>query len=774
MNPARESMAVEQFGPYEVYERLGMGGMASVHRAKKRGPAGFERTVALKRMLSHLTEDRGFVESFVREAKVASLLAHPNIAQTYDFGRINGIFYIAMELVSGHDVRKLLRHAHKTNEPIPMPVVMSLLGELCDALDYAHSFVDENGQPMGIVHRDISPSNMIVAGTGHLKVIDFGIAKANSRQLHTETGTVKGKLGYMAPETALGMAVGPVSDIFSMGVVAWELVTASPLFSARTDFETMRKLREEQVTPPSRYNPQCPPMLDQLILAALEREPEHRIQSARAFRATLDGICQQFGIVTSARGVADWIRNTIPEPEPRGSLMSNPGLVPGMPGFVPAGTSSSGRVLPLPAGPETAISRPSGRASMRPSLLNRSHEEVALATEIWGEDNNTSHTSNSGPDFSMASGSFGMQSAPEPLPYTPAHLSVPSLSPQARLSMQQPVANPPTGIRPKRSKAPLAVLAGLAIVAGILGGILYAKRQPKAAAAQGATVHFVITPEGATVEVGGNSLGSGSPLDAELAPGVYSVAVKHDGYKPWMTSLTLAEGEKQTINVALEKATVVAEANPDGSAAGSAVPVLGSAAEPDTGSDTTAPQPDEHDDTNEPDHSRPSGKRPHNKTHHSSGSTTSSGNKDPDDDGSDAAKPDPIKPDATKPDPIKLDPVKPDPIKPDPIKPDPIKPDPVKPEPVKPKTTPVVGPNVVTKISGDIPSLRSSEGGDVTAKMCIDEQGKVTSVKILKGPADIASDLQRALMTWRFKPYVNRESKISPVCFPQSIRVIKK
>jgi eukaryotic-like serine/threonine-protein kinase len=770
MNPARESIAVEQFGPYEVYERLGMGGMASVHRAKKRGPAGFERTVALKRMLSHLTEDRGFVESFVREAKVASLLAHPNIAQTYDFGRINGVFYIAMELVSGHDVRKLLRHAHRNNEPIPLPVVMSILGELCEALDYAHSFVDEDGQPMHIVHRDISPSNMIVSHTGHLKVIDFGIAKANSRQLHTETGTVKGKLGYMAPETALGMAVGPGSDLFSMGVVAWELITAMPLFSARTDFETMRKLREEMVPPPSRYNPTCPPMLDHLILGALQREPEQRVQSARAFRATLDGIQQQFGIQTSSRAVADWIKGSMPEVE-RGSMM-------------PSGPTGS-RPLPLPAGPETQISRPQSRASMRSPALRRSNDEIQLATEIWGEDG-TQGAPSPGPDFSMPSSVRG----PEPLPYTPLGLSVPSLAPGQHSGMHAQQTGPHTGphtgagaVRPPRSKAPLLALAGLAIVAGILGGILYAKRKPTPASK--AMVHFVVTPEGASIEVGGQMLGSGS-LDTELAPGVYTVAVKRDGYSPWMTSVTLGEGEKQTINVALEKSTALAMVQPDpavGSGTGPTPPVndpphdssAAGSAVADGSNSEPEPEPDETPDV------KPNGKKPrtsggshsrgnHTTTNNSGGTNnlTAGSNTSPPDEVKPDLKPD-VKPD-TKPD-LKPD-VKPD-VKPD-IKPD-VKPD-VKPDPVdaKPKTTPVVGPNVVTKLSGDIPALRSSEGGDVTAKMCIDEGGKVTTVKILKGPPDIASDLQRALMTWRFKPYVNRDQKISPVCFPQSIRVIKK
>ena len=252
-------------------------------------------------MLAHLAEDQTFVESFVREAKVASLLVHPNIAQVYDFGRISGTYYIAMELVSGFDVRKLLRYANRANEAIPMPVLLSVLGELCDALDYAHTFVDEAGQPLHIVHRDVSPSNLIVAHTGHLKVIDFGIAKANSRQLHTESGQVKGKLGYMSPEVALGLPVGSVSDLFSVGVVAWELATASPLFSARTDFETMRKIREEPISPPSRFNPAIPPKLDGIILAALQREPEDRVASARLFRKVIDEIAAETSSAVSAR-----------------------------------------------------------------------------------------------------------------------------------------------------------------------------------------------------------------------------------------------------------------------------------------------------------------------------------------------------------------------------------------------------------------------------------------------------------------------------------------
>ena len=177
--------------------------------------------------------------------------------------------------------------------------------QLCDALDYAHSKVDEDGSPLGLVHRDISPSNLIVAHTGHLKVIDFGIAKANSRQLQTESGQIKGKLGYMSPEAALGMMLDPVSDVLSMGVVAWELCTASPLFSARTDYETMRRIREADILPPSHYNPACPPELDALILSALDRDSTRRMPSAAKFRAALDAVASQHAIHASARVVGE-------------------------------------------------------------------------------------------------------------------------------------------------------------------------------------------------------------------------------------------------------------------------------------------------------------------------------------------------------------------------------------------------------------------------------------------------------------------------------------
>src|ERR1043166_6086987 len=170
--------AEEPFGPYLVYERLGVGGMATVHRALEHGVEGFERVVALKRLLPHLAEDASFIKAFVREAKLASLLNHVNIVQIYELGRVGTEYFISMEYIDGRDVRRILRHARKVTGPAPIHVTVALMIQLCEALDYAHAKSDDDGTPLKLVHRDVSPSNVIVTSSGHLKVIDFGIAKA--------------------------------------------------------------------------------------------------------------------------------------------------------------------------------------------------------------------------------------------------------------------------------------------------------------------------------------------------------------------------------------------------------------------------------------------------------------------------------------------------------------------------------------------------------------------------------------------------------------------
>ncbi len=304
-DPAGETQH-EVFGPYLVYERLGIGGMATVHRAKERGIEGFERMVALKRLLPHLAEDESFVRSFVREAKLASLLQHANIVQLYELGRVGPVYFISMELIEGRDVRKVLRQSKRVTGPPPINVTVALLLQLCDALDYAHTRADEDGVPLGLVHRDVSPSNLLITGSGHLKIIDFGIAKAQSTQLRTQTGRVKGKLAYMAPESVTGQALDGRSDLFSVGIIAHELLTARPLFATKNDYKTLMRVQKAPVAPPSAQNLEVPPELDAIVLKALSKDRDQRWASAADMREELHRLRRHYQYNATNREVSHW------------------------------------------------------------------------------------------------------------------------------------------------------------------------------------------------------------------------------------------------------------------------------------------------------------------------------------------------------------------------------------------------------------------------------------------------------------------------------------
>jgi serine/threonine protein kinase len=284
-----ETAPAEQFGPYVVYERLGVGGMATVHRALEHGVAGFERVVALKRLLPHLAEDASFIKSFVREAKLASLLSHVNIVQIFDLGRVGTEYFITMEYIDGRDVREMLRHARKVTGPPPMNVTVGLMLQLCEALDYAHGKVDEAGRPLGLVHRDVSPSNLLVTSAGHLKVIDFGIAKARSSIVKT-VGVLKGKFAYMSPEQTMGKSIDRRSDIFSMGIVLYEMVTGERLFSGDSDFAVLERVRTVDIRPARDIVPTLPEALEQVITRALTADRDARYQWCDEMRDAIAGI----------------------------------------------------------------------------------------------------------------------------------------------------------------------------------------------------------------------------------------------------------------------------------------------------------------------------------------------------------------------------------------------------------------------------------------------------------------------------------------------------
>ena len=293
----------EAFGPYLVYERLGIGGMARVDRAEL---ANEGRPVALKRMLPHVAENDDMVRAFVREARLASQLRHVNVAQTYEIGQVGETYFIAMELIPGRTLRQVVEHCAVTTGPMPVPIALNIINQICEALDYAHNLCDEAGRPLGIVHRDVSPSNIILAEGGVVKLIDFGIAKASASGMQTTGGAIKGKFGYMAPEYLAGR-IDARADLFALGVIAHELLTNRPLFTLPDNMQTLARVREMPIHPPSRTNPLVRAEIDETVMTALARDPDQRWQHATALHSALTTLTTRLGLVADNQQVFDWI-----------------------------------------------------------------------------------------------------------------------------------------------------------------------------------------------------------------------------------------------------------------------------------------------------------------------------------------------------------------------------------------------------------------------------------------------------------------------------------
>lgn len=280
-----------QFGKYTLFERIGRGGMADVYKGRIQGPAGFERVFVIKRILPHLSDEPTFIKMFVEEAKLSARLNHPNIVQIFELGAVEGEYFISMEYIRGRDLAETMRAIWKTMGP-PRPEVVAYIGrEACRALSYAHHLNDDNGRPLRMIHRDVSPSNIMMSYEGAVKLLDFGIAKALGEAPETtKSGTMKGKYAYMAPEQTEGEDVDARIDIFSCGIVLHEVLTGRRLFKGANDVQTIERVRRCEVPPPSLQNPMCPPELDAILLKALSRNREDRFADAAEMADALDDV----------------------------------------------------------------------------------------------------------------------------------------------------------------------------------------------------------------------------------------------------------------------------------------------------------------------------------------------------------------------------------------------------------------------------------------------------------------------------------------------------
>jgi serine/threonine protein kinase len=268
------------YGPYRLLERVAVGGMAEVFKAKRSGVEGFEKVVAVKRILPHLSDNKEFVDMFINEAKVVAGLSHPGIVQIFDLGRIDRSYYIAMEHVHGRDLRSIQKRARERGLKIPLDLAALIVSRVCSALEYAHRKKDDRGRAMKIVHRDISPQNILISFEGEVKLTDFGIAKAATKATHTDAGALRGKLLYMSPEQAWGKPMDRRSDLFSLGIVFYEMLTDQKPFLASSEMSILEMVRQCRVTPPSSLNPRIPERLAKVVIKALEKDADQRYQDA--------------------------------------------------------------------------------------------------------------------------------------------------------------------------------------------------------------------------------------------------------------------------------------------------------------------------------------------------------------------------------------------------------------------------------------------------------------------------------------------------------------
>jgi len=299
---------ITQFGPYKLIERISVGGMAEVYKATEHGVEGFERTVAVKRILPHIAEDDEFITMFKDEAKIAGQLNHGNIAQIYNLGQQGDSFYIALEYVAGKDLRNIFTRCQQQGRPMPIAQACFVVMKVSEGLDYAHNKRDKHGRHLNIVHRDVSPPNVLVSYEGEVKLIDFGVAKAAGRVSRTQAGILKGKFGYMSPEQVRGMPLDRRSDVFSLGVVLYETLVGQRLFQGDTDFATLEMVRTVDVPVPSSKNPEIPKDLEVILMKALSGEPETRYQTAMELHDDLQAFMFQQGMFYSRKDLAAWMR----------------------------------------------------------------------------------------------------------------------------------------------------------------------------------------------------------------------------------------------------------------------------------------------------------------------------------------------------------------------------------------------------------------------------------------------------------------------------------
>ncbi len=507
-----------QLGRYQLLRRLATGGMGEIYVARTTGAGGFEKRVIIKTILPHLARQEEFVTKFLDEGRIVVQLTHGNIVPVFDMGEEDGEYFIAMEYVPGLDLRAILKRMTARNERLPIELALYVAAELCKGLGYAHRKTDDDGAPLDIVHRDVSPSNVLVSREGEVKIIDFGIARAAGKVAETATGHIQGKCCYMSPEQARGRSLDARSDIFSTGVLLYEILTLTRPFEGRSDLESLELVRQCNADPPGILRPAIPEEVDAIVCRAMAKDPDDRYQSIDEMHVDLQQELYRLDHSVTSQSLAEQLS----------------------PVFAEAQADQASRL--------TARSTPASPANLDEAF------EMQLA-ELDDGQSSTSEASLQLAATATATASETNTLTPTPRtpievpaseqtsdPTAPAEDSKPrsANAPEPNTHRSGPIddaAQPAETAVRRRYWLPATIAAAVAAVAAITA-VFMLRPAPEA------TLELVTDPPGASIYLDGEHIaGRQTPTELALPPDSYDIAVSLEGYDSEHLTVRLSSGE---------------------------------------------------------------------------------------------------------------------------------------------------------------------------------------------------------------------------------------
>jgi serine/threonine-protein kinase len=310
---------------YRVLKRLASGGMAEVFVAESAGIEGFRKQVAIKRVLPQLSRNNQFIDMFLDEARLCARLAHSNVVSVFDIGVGDNTYFIVMEYVDGADLKQVIEYQKKLGRPMPVESAVFIATKICQGLAYAHDLATPEGESLDIVHRDVTPANVLITRFGEVKIVDFGLAKASSQLAASDQGVIKGKFGYLAPETVMELPVDRRVDVFAAGIILWEMLSGRRLFLGDSDYQTVRLVRDAVIPPLGPINPSVPPELEEILRTALARDRDVRYQTARDFGRDLIRFLFHYGRPVSEYDVGEIVQGAAGGPVKQTSALDKIG-----------------------------------------------------------------------------------------------------------------------------------------------------------------------------------------------------------------------------------------------------------------------------------------------------------------------------------------------------------------------------------------------------------------------------------------------------------------